>query len=193
MSHKLKYLVDDGFEQDGVTVKFKEEDLPDGYKALLKIFKTYVGFEKEVNSLKLYEDWSSINRDNFNDYRFLQECSYRVMQLGNVNAPTTSSKGCSLQYAVTTQSLKAMSADPNKIVRREWKKGIKRDASAYQNFTNDKQQWESWNRSFISLSQKSISLHRQRHHHQRHHHHGKVSKEWSTYIVNMNQRNGILS
>ena len=40
---KLKYLVDDGFEQDGTTPKFKEENLPDGYKALLKIFKTYVG------------------------------------------------------------------------------------------------------------------------------------------------------
>ena len=145
---KLKYLVDDGLEQDGTTPKFKEENLPDGYKALLKIFKTYVSYEKEVNGLKLHENWSLINKEDFNDYRFSQECSYRVMQLGNGNPPTTSSQGRSLQYAVTTQSLKAMSADPIEIVRREWKKGIKRDATAYQNFTTDKQ-WENWNRGFV--------------------------------------------
>jgi hypothetical protein len=39
---RMVYDEDDGFEPDGTTPKYKVEDLPDGYKALLKIFITYV-------------------------------------------------------------------------------------------------------------------------------------------------------
>jgi hypothetical protein len=49
---------DDGFDTDGTTPKYKVEDLPDEYKALLKIFITYVKYEKEVNNPNLRDDWS---------------------------------------------------------------------------------------------------------------------------------------
>jgi hypothetical protein len=86
---RMVFDEDDGFEVDGTTPKYKVEDLPDGYKALLKIFITYVKYEKEVNNLNLRDDWSLLDRKKFNDYRFTQECSYRVMQFDNPNAPTS--------------------------------------------------------------------------------------------------------
>jgi hypothetical protein len=51
--HALVYDEADGFEADGVTPKYKPEEIPCGSRALLKIFKTYVHYESEVNGLKL--------------------------------------------------------------------------------------------------------------------------------------------
>jgi hypothetical protein len=72
----MVYDEDDGFEDDGFTPKYKTEPLPDGYKALVKIFKTYVDFEMEVNDLNLCNDWSKLERKRFNDYRYTMECTY---------------------------------------------------------------------------------------------------------------------
>jgi hypothetical protein len=57
----LTYNAPDGFEADGTTPKVKTEDVPDdGYKALIKIFKTYIGYECKVNTLKLQDDWTTM-------------------------------------------------------------------------------------------------------------------------------------
>jgi hypothetical protein len=145
----LTYDAPDGFEADGTTLKTKVEDVPDGYKTLIKIFKTYIGYECEVNALKLRDDWTKLDRERFNDYRFTQECSYRVMQLSNPLAPNPGRRNTSsTQQVVTSQAMKSMSADPHDIIKREWKKGIRRDPSAYSTFTNNKQ-WENWNRGFV--------------------------------------------
>jgi hypothetical protein len=86
----MVYDEDAGFEADGITPKYKTEDLPDGYKeALMKIFKTYVDFEVEVNDLNLRNDWSKLDRKTFNDYRYTMESIYRVAQLNNSTQPTT--------------------------------------------------------------------------------------------------------
>jgi hypothetical protein len=58
----LTYDEPDGFEANGMTPKTKVEDVPDGYKTLIKIFKTYIGYEAEVNALKLRDDWSKLDR-----------------------------------------------------------------------------------------------------------------------------------
>ncbi len=44
-----------------------------------------------------------------------------------------------------------MSNDPADIVEREWAKGIKRDPSAFAQFTKD-EAWEEWNRSFTTTT-----------------------------------------
>jgi hypothetical protein len=72
------------------------------------------------------------------------------MQLSNLNALTTvGSRGTigSTQF-VTFQATKSMSADPHDISRRDWKKGMKRDPSAFSTFTNDKA-WENWHCGFV--------------------------------------------
>jgi hypothetical protein len=150
--HALVYDEADGVEaEDGVTPKYKPEEIPCGSRALLKIFKTFVHYESEVNGLKLRDDWSKLDRDRFNDYRFTQECTYRVMQLSNPNAPTTigprGTVGSSAQF-VTSQATKSMSADPHDVIRRDWKRGMKRDPSAFPTFTNDKA-WENWHHGFV--------------------------------------------
>jgi rubredoxin len=85
----MVYDEDDGFEADGITPKYKTEPLPDGYKALMKIFKTYVDFEMEVNDLNLRNDWSKLDSERFNDYRYTMECTYRVKRLDNSRQRTT--------------------------------------------------------------------------------------------------------
>jgi hypothetical protein len=59
----MTYNAADGFEADGTTPKFKTEDIPEGYKALIKIFKTYISYECEVNLLKLRDDWTKLDRE----------------------------------------------------------------------------------------------------------------------------------
>jgi hypothetical protein len=121
------YDMPDGFEADGTTPKFKTEDVPDGYKALIKIFKTYISYKCEVIALKLRDDWTKLDRERFDDYRFTQECSYRVMQLSNSNAPNPSPgrQGlASTQQVVSSQVMKSILSDPHDIIKREWKKGI---------------------------------------------------------------------
>jgi hypothetical protein len=146
---RMVFNEEDDFESDGTTPKYKVEDLPDGYKALLKIFITYVKYEKEVNGLNLRDDWSLLDPKRFNDYRFTQECSYRVMQFDNPNAPTsTGNRTVPGTQVVSSQAMKSMSADPHDIIRRDWKKGMKRDPSAFSAFTNDKA-WENWHRGFV--------------------------------------------
>jgi hypothetical protein len=121
----LTYDAPDGFKADGTTPKIKVEDVPDGYKTLIKIFKTYIGYKCELNALKLQDDWTKLDRERFNDYRFTQECSYRVMQLSNPLAPNPGRRSSSsTQQVVTSQAMKSMSADPHDIIKREWKKGI---------------------------------------------------------------------
>jgi hypothetical protein len=74
------------------------------------------------------------------------------MQLSNTIAPNPNPGhrgSSSTKQVVTSQAMKWMSADPHDtIIKREWKKGIRRDPSAYSTFTNNKQ-WENWNRGFV--------------------------------------------
>jgi hypothetical protein len=88
----MSYDTPDGFKADGTTPKFKSEDVPDGYKALIKIFKTDISYECKVNALKLRDNWTKLDREQFNNCRFTQECSYHVMQLSNSNAPNPDHK-----------------------------------------------------------------------------------------------------
>jgi hypothetical protein len=71
------------------------------------------------------------------------------MQLDNPNAPTsTGSRPAPGNQLVSSQAMKSMSADPHDIIRRDWKKGKKRDPSAFPTFTNDKA-WENWHHGFV--------------------------------------------
>jgi hypothetical protein len=83
-------------EADGL-----EEELPRGYTALLKIFKTYVSYELEVNDIKLSNDWNLLDREQFNDYRFTMECSYRVNMFDKETMPNTERQGIPLRQHTT--------------------------------------------------------------------------------------------
>jgi hypothetical protein len=121
--------------------------LPKGSKALLRLFKTYIAYEWEVNQKRVDDDWMTVSYDDFNAYRFTSAASYRVMLLDHASASTLVQQATPATNTPHPKSGKALSMDPVDIFHREWSKSIKRDTNAYTIFEED-HQWENWHREF---------------------------------------------
>jgi hypothetical protein len=106
-------------EADGL-----EEKLSMGYRALLKIFKTYVSYELQVNDIKLSDDWNLLDREQFNDYRFTSECSYRMnTRFEKETMPNTERRGVPLgQHTMVSQNTEPTTNNPHTIISNDLKK-----------------------------------------------------------------------
>jgi hypothetical protein len=145
-SSNIGTMVFDVDEEVNNKTKTVTVPLPKGSKALLRIFKTYVTYELDVNKKNVGADWMTILYDDFNAYWFTSEASYRVMLLDQASASLVQQATTPLN-APHSNSGKALSMDPIGIFHRKWSKSIKRDTNAYTIFKED-HQWENWHREF---------------------------------------------
>jgi hypothetical protein len=132
----------------------KTQPLPKGTKGMLRIFKTYVTYERETNSNRFDDDWLQLTRDAFQDYRFSEDCALHVALLNDPKTALTLGPVSKINQA-TAKAIKTNVATSSaytpltaeETFDKDWTKGARRDSSAYLPFTNDKY-WESWKRSF---------------------------------------------
>jgi hypothetical protein len=58
-----------------------------------------------VNGIKLSDDWNLLDREQFNDYRYTMECSYRVNMFDKETVPNTERRGVPLgQHTTASQN-----------------------------------------------------------------------------------------
>ncbi|KAG7340160.1 hypothetical protein IV203_037242 [Nitzschia inconspicua] len=131
-----------GFEDDGITPKYKSATLPLGHKSLMVHLRTYIQHEYEDNGINLQADWTQFEEVKFNQYRISQEAVTRYHQFKNT--PVTTSNP-----VITQPSPVQQGPDPAARAIQDWKRGVKRDPTVFSDLTRDTF-WESWNRSFTS-------------------------------------------
>jgi hypothetical protein len=104
----------------------------------MKIFKTYVDFEMEINDLNLCNDWSKLDQERFNDYQYTRECTYRVARLRNSSTSnTTKHQREQMNQVVTSQAKESMPADHNDIIEQEMSEESKKDTLEDLTIVND--------------------------------------------------------
>ena len=121
--HSIVSTMDNKFEDLKYPVDGKHATINKGNANLLKCFKKYVLFRRAIGEPIQDPDWAKITKEEFDEYR-----------IGDYNDPLPSSAPL-LPPAQHTSRIDVV---------REFRKGIRRDASSFTPYKDDAF-WDSWN------------------------------------------------